>query len=450
MKKTMQMNFVDYKFYSDKNNKKNAIVGGLFKFDNTEKLPFKEKIIENLNKRINIYPILSSKIVESKIKNDYPYYVTDKNFNINNHVFEYNVFSQEEFNTLVKKIWIKEIQLDKPLWEYHIINYSKNTYVLRRCHHAMGDGTQLSESAAFSDYFKDRKKINNLNTVSKKRSYFNKSIKILKMYYLFLKGFITKNNKQTKIKQFKRENIYRGEWRNKKEYSLDFSFVKFNLNEIESYLKDKSISTLEFSFLLETLCYQGILGEKVVEKKDLISLIPRSHGDIKHYGNEIITLMVDVPTSEVSIDKAIMRIKQSIGNQTHMLNTSAHKDYAKAFRTNPNISSAQKGFRYANMCDWNGKKKIPKYKKDFFPIATSTTYFNVDILSKTTVHGKKIEESYGISMPISIPGSIGVTLHFRKQNDYLYVGITSFKEIFSADKVKESLINSFNRIKTLA
>ena len=114
------------------------------------------------------------------------------------------------------------------------------------------------------------------------------------------------------------------------------------------------------------------------------------------------------------------------------------------------VKPIEKGFRYANMCDWNGKKKIPKYKKDFFPIATSTTYFNVDILSKTTVHGKKIEESYGISMPISIPGSIGITLHFRKQNDYLYVGITSFKEIFSADKVKESLINSFNRIKDLA
>ena len=132
-----------------------------------------------------------------------------------------------------------------------------------------------------------------------------------------------------------------------------------------------------------------------------------------------------------------------------MIKTSAHKDYAKAFRLNPKISSTQKGFKYANMSEWNNRKKIPKYRKDFFPISTSTSYFNVDTLSKTTVYGKKIEESYGIPMPINVPGSIGVSLLFRKENGYLHVGIGSLKEIISADQVKESLINSFNRIKII-
>lgn len=445
MNQIMQMNFVDYSFYANEQNRKNANIAGLFKFHNPQNISFKEKIIENLNKRIDQFPIMKSIVQESKIKNDFPYYVVDKNFNINNHIFNYNVFSDEEYNVLINEILVKEINFEKPLWEFHIINYKDYTYVIRRCHHAMGDGTQLSYATSYSDNIILTKKIHIQNKIGKIRSYINRFYKMFKTYYLFAYGFMSRSNKQIDGQVFKRENIYKGEWRPKRQYSLDFDFIKFDLTKIKKQLKNKKTSTLEFCFLLETLCYQSLLQEKVINKKDLISVLPRNYSQIKHYGNDLIVHAVDIPTSEPSISKIMERINLSLKIEQNITNTSPHVLYAAAFRSSPKISITEKAFKFANTSDWNNRRKIPKIKKDFCPIATSTTYYNSEAVSTLQVSGQKIEESYGISMPINVPGSIGVSLCFRKEGDNLYISISSFKEIFEAKVVKDNMLEAIKK-----
>ena len=56
MKKTMQMNFVDYRFYNETDNKKNANIATLCKFNNLNKIDFKEKVKDNKTKvYFNLY-----------------------------------------------------------------------------------------------------------------------------------------------------------------------------------------------------------------------------------------------------------------------------------------------------------------------------------------------------------------------------------------------------------
>lgn len=447
MKKTMQMNFVDYRFYNETDNKKNANVAGMFKFYNPKKIDYKEKIKENIKRRVDIYPILSSKIQESKIKNDFPYFVIDPNFNINNHFFDYNVFSDQEFKRLVSHIIAKEIDLRKPLWEFHIINFKDATYIIRKCHHSMGDGSQLSLASSFSDTFDQVKKIKGLNKISKTRSYLNKAIKLLQKYYYIILGFLTKSNKQNYIQEFSREKIYRGDWKPKRSYTLEYDFTKIEMEQVLNITKNQKISSLELSFLIATLCYQQILGEKVINKKDLISIFPRTYSKIKHYGNEIITVNIDVPTSEPSISKIIERIRLSLRGQDEILKTSPHLYYGKALRSDPRISSSPKAFKFVNSINWNDRKKLPKYNKEFCPVATSTTYHNSDTISSMTVFGQQLQESYPISMPINVPGSIGISISFRKEKDNMYISISTFKEIITPEEVKENIILAFERIK---
>lgn len=448
----MQMNFVDYNFYANKQNKKNANIAHLFKFYNPQNISFKEKITENLNKRINQFPIMRSVVQESKIKNDFPYYVVDKNFSIDNHIFNYNIFSDEEYNVLINEILAKEINFKKPLWEFHIINHKDYTYVIRKCHHSMGDGTQLAYAMGFEDSFSPMKKFKTHDSVGRVKSYANKFLKIFKMYYFFTLGYISKSNKQLHAQVFERHKIYKGNWRPKGQYSLDFDFLKFDLTTIKKQLKNKKTSTLEFCFLLETLCYQNLLEEKVINKKDLISVLPRNYSQVKHYGNDIVTHVVDVPTSEPSIPKIIERIKLSLKIQENITKTSPHALYAAAFRSSPKISIKDKAFKFANASDWNNRKKIPKIKKDFCPIATSTTYYSAEskkdirtIGSSIQVGGQKIEEWYSISMPINVPGSIGVSLLFRKEGDNLCISISSFKEIFEAKIIKDNMLKAIKK-----
>ena len=447
MKKTMQMNFVDYRFYNETDNKKNANIATLCKFNNLNRIDFKEKVKENIKRRVDIYPILSSKIQESKIKNDFPYFVIDSNFNIDNHFFDYNVFSDEEFKKLVSYIIAKEIDLEKPLWEFHIINFKDITYVLRRCHHSMADGNQISLAIAFFDTFDQTKKIKSIYKVSRIRSYFNKIIKLVQKYYYIVCGFIIKSNKQNYIQEFNRKKIYKGNWRPKRNYTLEYDFTKIEMKQILNITKNEKISTLELNFLIATLCYQQILGEEVINKKDLISIFPRSYSKIKHYGNELITMNIDIPTSETSISKMIERIRLSFKSQDKIIQTSPHLYYAKALRSDPRISSSPKAFKFVSSINWNDRKKIPKYNKDFCPVATSTTYSNFDSLSSMTVFGEKLQESYPISMPINIPGSIGVAIAFRKEKDNMYISISTFKEIITPEEVKENIILAFERIK---
>jgi len=447
MKKTMQMNFVDYDFYINRQNKRNAVIAGLFKFDNPNHLDYAQKVKENIQNRINIFPILSSIVQESKIKNDFPYFVVDSNFNINNHIFSYNIFSDEEFKTTINSILAKEIDFKKPLWEFHIINYKDSSYVLRRAHHAMGDGTQLSNAVSFSDEPSNIKPGLTLSKVGKIRSYYNKLCKTIKYYYLILFGFFKKTNQQLHVQQFSRDGIYRGDWRPKRNYSLDYSFLVFNLNEFNDLLKKNNISTLDLCYLINTLCYQQILGEKVLNKKDLISIFPRNYSKIKHYGNEIVVANIDIPTSESSIEKILERIKLSISSQNNIFDTSPHVYYAAALRANPKISSSKKSFKFVNSSDWNNRKKIPRYRKEFSPIATSTSYYNARAVSEIKVFGEKIKESYAISMPLNVPGSIGISTAFRKEKENLYVTISTFKEIIEAEKVKKNMIISLDRIK---
>ncbi len=77
-----------------------------------------------------------------------PGWVTDRQFNIENHVFFHSLEQNDEqsFNKLVANLHAIQLPRNKPLWEFHIISGLENNRFACFCkiHHAYADGVTLA------------------------------------------------------------------------------------------------------------------------------------------------------------------------------------------------------------------------------------------------------------------------------------------------------------------
>ena len=138
-----------------------ASTGGtmIYVYDQTNvsggKLRFKQ-ILEHVESRIGVSAIFRQKLKQVPLALDYPYWVTDKNFDIENHVFHVALPKPgdwRQFCILASRLTRPNFDMSRPLWEMYVVEGLDNVdwlpkgsfAILTRVHHAAVDGTAVAE-----------------------------------------------------------------------------------------------------------------------------------------------------------------------------------------------------------------------------------------------------------------------------------------------------------------
>ena len=121
----------------------------------TGELRFKQ-ILEHVESRIAVSPIFRQKLKQVPLSLDYPYWVTDENFRIENHVFHVALPQPgdwRQFCILASRLTRPHFDMNRPLWEMYVVEGLDNVdwlprgcfAILTRMHHAAVDGTAASQ-----------------------------------------------------------------------------------------------------------------------------------------------------------------------------------------------------------------------------------------------------------------------------------------------------------------
>lgn len=119
------------------------------------KLRFKQ-ILSHIESRIDSSPIFRQKLKQVPLNLDNPYWVTDKNFRIENHVSHVALPKPgdwRQFCILASRLTRPHFDMNRPLWEMYVVEGLDNVdwlptgsfAILTRLHHAAVDGTAAAE-----------------------------------------------------------------------------------------------------------------------------------------------------------------------------------------------------------------------------------------------------------------------------------------------------------------
>lgn len=447
-----QLNFIDYTFLNNPNNTMHTI-SGTFVFKNTNNIDFKKIVIENINRSIDKAPLAKAIVKESAIKNDYPYLVLCKNFNIEEHVFEHHMSDEKDIDLLIKNILNKDLPLDKPTWNIHIIYHGdkENHVTFFRCaHHAFADGTTYAKNAldiAFDNFILNEKikykKINKFNC------YVNHFIKLLDSKLQYLRGFVFNAKYISKKDAVIRKDLFPGLWRPKGVYNRDFHNFQYDLSDSEKIMKNFGLTTLVFSFVANSIVYRKILSNKNINNKTILTLYPipdKTKKNLKNT-NQIISSMVNLHINENNVIKLIDLIKNEIEINKNIIKNTPFTFYGRSARLDPRISKNQKGWDLVNKSNWKNKKRIPSKIENSGYAATSTSFFGDGGFSKISIGGNIVQSSHSMTMPLAVPGSIGISSSFRKLGNTLHIGLSYLEELMPNKKELEKMyIEAFEEI----
>lgn len=436
-----QLNSVDYEFYKDINSH-NSVVGNIAILNNQINKKIKNKIIQNIKNNIDSSIIHSHKIIPSLINGDYPLLIKDENINLNNHVFEhYCDGSEDQANILFKNIISMPLNPSIPLWQTDIvynINEKKDTAIIRRYHHCMGDSDahEKVHNLLFDNYKKT--KIKKHQKINKINCYVNHFFKIIKSYLLLALGFIFKTNKSTKNYKIDKKQIYKGTFRSKKHKQNNVLFFSYDISNIEKTLKDNKINKLELCLYAASYIYQKVLPS--IEDKTIISMLPISHRSARddNFNNMATAGKINFHLNEKNNLKRLFIIKKEIKDKLKTIKNGPHIIYDKAFKLDPRIKKFKRNWDIFNKANWYNRKKI--YSKDNNPAAISTTTsfknsktqsFNIDDLF--------VQNVYNFSMISKTVASIGCSISYRCYDNKVNVGVIYSTELYPNSKLFETL-----------
>jgi diacylglycerol O-acyltransferase len=119
------------------------------------KLRFKQ-ILKHIESRIDTSPVFRQKLKQVPLALDYPYWVTDDDFRVENHVSHVALPKPgdwRQFCILASRLTRPHFDMNRPLWEMYVVEGLDNVdwlpkgcfAILTRMHHAAVDGTAVAE-----------------------------------------------------------------------------------------------------------------------------------------------------------------------------------------------------------------------------------------------------------------------------------------------------------------
>lgn len=447
-----QMNFIDNNFWNNRNTAMH-IIGGTFLFQNKNNIDFKKTIINNLNKSINSSILIKAIVADSAIKNDYPYLVQYDKFNIEDHVIEHHLSKDQKADSLIKEIMSKDFDATRPAWRIHLIYHNdKENHVtlFRTSHHAFADGNTYAKEcfdAAFDNIVFEGKVKN--KKINKFNCYINHYKKILYSKIVYFKGYIFNANYVSNKDQIVRKNLFPGTWRPRGSYNRNFYNFTYDLSDVESTLKKYGVSSLIFSFVANSIVYRNILSSKNAKNKTILTLYPIPDKTQKKLQNtnQIISSIVNLHINESDTLKLIDLIKNEININNNIIKNTPFTFYGRSARLDPRMDKAQHYWNLVNKSSWKNKKRKPKIVDDSGYVATTTSFYGDGGFSNISIGGNKLIESHPITMPLAVPGSIGISSSFRKLGKTLHISISYLEELVPDQKTLENMyIEAFKQI----
>ena len=121
----------------------------------TGTLRFKQ-ILKHIESRIDTSPVFRQKLKQVPLALDYPYWVTDEDFQVENHVSHVALPKPgdwRQFCILASRLTRPHFDMNRPLWEMYVVEGLDNVdwlpegcfAILTRMHHAAVDGTAVAE-----------------------------------------------------------------------------------------------------------------------------------------------------------------------------------------------------------------------------------------------------------------------------------------------------------------
>ena len=428
-----QLNTIDYEFYKDIDSH-NSVVGNIAILNNEDNKNIKVKIIQNIKDNIDSSIIHSHKIVPNSIVGDYPFLIKDKNLNLENHVFEHQCNGLvDQADKIFKDIISSPLNTNIPLWQTDIvynINEQKDTAIIRRYHHCLGDSDahENVHNLIFDNY--DKLKVKQQKTINKTNSYLNHFYKIIKSYLLLTYGFIFKTNKCRKNYKIDKKEIYKGIFRAKKHKQNSVSFFSYDISNIEKSLKDKDINKLELCMYITSSIYQKILVD--TEDKTIISMFPISYRNLKDDNCNTMTTAakINLHLNEQNNFKRLLIIKEEIKDKIKTIKYGPHKIYNKAFALDPRIKKFKTNWDIFNKANWHNRRKLYSKEKNPPSISTTTSFKNCNLQSYI-IDGLRIKDVYNFSMISRTISSIGCSMSYRCYGNKINVGVIYSFDLYS-------------------
>lgn len=403
-------------------------------------------IKNNILKNIEYSIPHSCKIVDGFFKNENPYFIFDKNFNINNHVFTYDSNKINSLEDFVQSIYNKEIDMTKPLWEVHIINnYDKNgnTAIIRRFHHSAIEGELNAKmmNIIFDEFIPFTKKVK-----KHKINAFNCSLSIIKRYllmiYFFCKGFLIKSNKVKnndlseivfRIKNLdeqKDQKIYDSKIIPYKNIYNIINNSKYSLLDVCIYLFSKSYST-----------WANLNDINIDRTVNIIIPMSTESKNKRMYGNNVMGAFVNIHLNEKDDLVRLEKISNSIKNAIGIKKTSPFSYYASGIQNYPKKNGILKAFNLMYKTSWNNRKKIP-IKKD------KSTQYSASVSVKKilksnndyTLSGNRVIQVNTFPPIIKSKYTLGINAMFRVDKEDLICSVTAFKNVFPDPKLFINII----------
>ena len=430
-----QLNYIDYMFYLNRY-KKNAGVGNLTILENKNNTDFKVLITKNILRNLESTIIFTHTIQDSLIDNDYPYFVKNNDFNIEDHIYEHNKdnpYDKDTIQQLVDNIVSKPIPLNKPMWDIHIIyNYNEynNVGVFRRIHHAAcdGDGMSRFHDAIFDEVNLPKEK--NCYSLNKFKCTTNRNIKILKSKIIKLKSLLFTSNKYYIDKPLNRKDLHQGLWKLKMSTNQSLILKKIDISKYQNVIKKLDISTFELSMYLTASVYRKLFNT-TEDNTTILTGVPCSLRGNKDglYGNKVASARVNLHTNEIKDSQMLNKIKISLKNEIGLTKDTPFNGYVRAACIEPRMNKMLEIWDFANKTTWSNRKKTP-IKIDNSTYTLTTTSFKKIQLPNFTINKNKIITMHPYSMVICTPGSIGCSATYRLYDDQLHISLIYIKEFF--------------------
>lgn len=436
-----QLTAIDYEFYKDIDNH-SSVVGNVCVLSNNSGKTIKDKIVKNLKKNINSSIIHSHKLVESPLFKDYPFFVKDKNINIEEHIYEhFSDRTEAKTNLLYKSIVSSSLNPNAPLWDIHIvygINQQNDTAIIRRYHHCLGDSDahQNVHDIIFDNYTGKKIKLN--RKINKLNSFLNHFYKLLKSYLILIYGFISKTNHCNELYQIDKKQIHKGKFRLKKHKQNNISFFSYDISAIKEAMKKNDVTALELCMFTTSSVYKNLLPED--REKTTLTMFPISYRKKSHpnCNNMATAAKINLHLDEQDDYKRLVKIKKELRNKIIILKKGPHVIYDRAFGIDPRVSKFKRNWDIFNKANWHNRKKIYK-KDDSLPMISTTTSFKKNKEITGLLSDEYVKEVYNFSTISKTVFSTGCSISYRLYGDKLNIGVIYSNDIYPDGKIFEIL-----------
>jgi hypothetical protein len=422
------------------NNETGMILNTFTLIENKNKEDLSVYIKKNILKNKDYSIPHSTKIVKGFFKNENPYFIKDLEFNIDNHIFCYDLKTLSDSNIspvkdLLEKIYNKPINFSRPLWEVHIIhNYDNcgNTAIIRRIHHTAVDGELNSKfmNIIFDNFTVFTKKINN-----KKINLFNCSFSYMKryilMYLFFIKGFLLRTNKgkNTNLANtvFKHPNIDLSNT----EKTHDLVYISYE--KIIDIINKSSYTFTDICLYLYSKSYYEWAKSKNIPINNTTNcVIPMSVPieEKRYYGNDVMGSFINLYLNEENNIDRINKLHKEIQNAILIKKTSPFNYYGKAIQNYPRNDGVFKLLNFVNKTNWNNRKKISNKQEKSTIYGASISVAKLKTSNNNYyLNNNKVLQVYTFPPIFTSKYSLGINVMFRVYKKEMYCLSTSFKHI---------------------